>query len=84
MVEELIIKSLISGGVGAAGGALTAFFYLRERLTRVETEIKQIKKDREEENAEIKEMNGKLDKVLEYMSFFRMLESKLRIGELNN
>lgn len=91
MHEELIAKAILSGGIGAGGGGLAAYFYLKWKWSELEHQIDALKKkhndemqalkeERDRDNKEIEEINKKLDKVLEYMTIFRTLERKIRIS----
>ena len=80
MVEELIVKGLVSGGIGAGGGCLAAYVYIKSKLRELQNEIDAIKEARERENKEIEDVGKKLDKLLEYMPILRTLERRLSIS----
>lgn len=91
MIEEVFLKAILSGGIGAGGGILAAFFYLKWKWSELENkieslrkkhdeELKNLQEERERDYKEIEEINKKLDKLLEYMTIFRTLERKIRIS----
>ena len=80
MVEELLLKAFINGGIGVGGGILAAYVYIRMKFHELQSKMDAMEKEREKTNEEIKDISKKIDTVLEYMSALRAIEKLLSAG----
>ena len=86
MIEELLVKVLVSAGGGAVSACLLLYFVMDKKISVLETELEQLKTEIKRiekshllDTREMEEVNKKLDRLLEFMPVFRLLEKRLRL-----
>ena len=92
-MEEFILKTSLNCGLGACGGFLAAWLYLKFRIELLVQAVKILEKKHKEDVSrlsednkevldELRRMNNKLDSILEYRNMFQALARKIQFGGL--